>query len=269
MKITLFRCFCTEDPHSGNIAGVVDATTIAPEVIQKAVKQLMLPVLTAIYPNEMRLRFFYPETEMPHCIHGTIAAVAWLSTQEKIILKNTQHQWIHAEKKNNVIKIKTTLITHAKEVINKKTVLELLGASEDCLHPEYYCGVASVGSPKLLIPVISLETFKTLQPNLDAIKTYSQNNSVNGVYVYTPETFSPNADFHARAFNPKTGNAEDAATGVAAAALAGVLKQNICIEQGHFIQCPSLIHVDYHHDEDIYVGGQVRFSEEYILAEMV
>lgn len=264
MKISLFRCFCTDAPNSGNIAGVVDATEITVQTLNIMAQQLKLPVLAAVYPQERRLRFFYPQAEMPSCIHGTLAAVMWLQAQGKIVLK-TSHQSIHAERQDNRVQITTALLMHSKESLQKAILLKLLGTHEDILHAGCYCGVSSVGSPKLFIPVKSLENLRALQPSLSAITAYSQENNVNGIYVYTPETFSSQAHFHARAFNPKTGNTEDAATGVAAAALAGVLKRSFSIEQGHFMQCPSLIQVAYRNEQDIRVGGEVQFLENCIV----
>jgi PhzF family phenazine biosynthesis protein len=264
MKISLYRCFCTDAPNSGNIAGVVDATEITVQTLNIMAQQLKLPVLTAVYRDKQQLRFFYPQAEMPSCVHGTLAAVAWLQAQGKIVLK-TSHQSIHAEKQDNRVQITTALLMHSKESLQKEMLLKLLGTHEDILHAGYYCGVASVGSPKLFISVKSLENLRILQPNLSAITTYSQQNKVNGIYVYTPETFSSQAHFHARAFNPTTGNSEDAATGVAAAALAGVLKRSIFIEQGNFMESPSLIQVTYHNDKNICVGGDVQFLEDCIV----
>ena len=116
--------------------------------------------------------------------------------------------------------------------------------------------VASVGSPKLLVPLKFLTTLAALHPDFDLIKKWSLENRINGLYVYTQES-SENNLFYARAFNPKTGQNEDAATGVAGAALALTLKKNIVIKQGQFIDRPSMLIITYHNPEEIYVGGKI------------
>src|SRR5262249_35862106 len=121
--------------------------------------------------------------------------------------------------------------------------------------------VASVGSPKLFIPLNALEALAALRPNFDFIKQWSLENQINGLYVYAQESVNPLL-LQARAFNPKTGQNEDAATGVAAAALALVFKKNLIVKQGHFIRKPSQLMIIYHHPEDIYVGGKIIERDE-------
>jgi PhzF family phenazine biosynthesis protein len=123
--------------------------------------------------------------------------------------------------------------------------------------------VASVGSPKLFVPLRSVEALATLHPNFDLIKQWSLDNGINGLYVYALESTDPLL-LQARAFNPKTGQNEDAATGVAAAALALVFKENLIIKQGYFIGKPSQLMITYHHPEEIYVGGKIMEQLELI-----
>ncbi|MBS0351683.1 MAG: PhzF family phenazine biosynthesis protein, partial [Proteobacteria bacterium] len=92
-------------------------------------------------------------------------------------------------------------------------------------------------------------------------KQWSLDNGINGLYVYALESTDPLL-LQARAFNPKTGQNEDAATGVAAAALSLVFKKNLIIKQGHFIGKSSQLMITYHHPEEIYVGGRIVESNE-------
>lgn len=119
------------------------------------------------------------------------------------------------------------------------------------------CVVASVGSPKLLIPVRSLQLLAKLQPDYAAIAEWGSAQQINGLYVYTAETFCKTATFHARGFNPRTGHNEDAATGVAAAALALAVQQSIVVEQGNFIGKPCIIDATLISKERVLVGGEV------------
>lgn len=86
-------------------------------------------------------------------------------------------------------------------------------------------------------------------------------------YVYTRETFSNENDFHARMFSPGHGIAEDPATGSAAAAFAGVIRQfdrplggihRYRIEQGHIMGRPSHVGLELDLQGDLHavrIGG--------------
>lgn len=82
---------------------------------------------------------------------------------------------------------------------------------------------------KLSVPLKSFELLDVLKPNFDWIAEWSKKNTVNGLYVYTKDVSNNDFNFCARGFNPKAGHQEDAATGVAAAALSLALKHNIVV----------------------------------------
>jgi len=113
-----------------------------------------------------------------------------------------------------------------------------------------------------LVPIHSLEQLSNLKPNFDKIKKWSITNQVNGLYVYTKETYNSGLDFHARGFNPMTGLNEDAATGVAAAALSIVMRKSLTIEQGYFIGAPCVIDVLYVSNCRALVGGKARINQD-------
>ena len=116
-------------------------------------------------------------------------------------------------------------------------------------------GFFSVGSPKLLAPIISSSVLTQLTPNFSEILAWSLAKHVNGLYVYT---HLENEQWLARGFNPKTGHNEDAATGVAAAALALALNKNLIVNQGISIDKPSQITVTFNNLKCILVGGHTQ-----------
>jgi PhzF family phenazine biosynthesis protein len=137
--------------------------------------------------------------------------------------------------------------------IPKDLIFTLLNTSD--LAPDLPYQIASVGSPKLLIPLSSEKTLAQLSPNLAAIKAWSIETGVNGVYVYTQ--ISEN-EFAARNFNPKTGLTEDIATGVSAGALAAALCRSIHVFQGQYLGHPSQIKINYEDSNNLWVGGVVK-----------
>jgi trans-2,3-dihydro-3-hydroxyanthranilate isomerase len=207
------------------------------------------------------LHFFYPDIEMNVCLHGALAAVFILFNRRKthhITVSNSVGTLFEAIKlDNNIVQIKVSAESPPAYTIDPAILAQLLNLADFSeFSQDLPMTVASVGSPKLLVPLKSLTTLAALHPDFDLIKKWSIENRINGLYLYAQES-SENNLFYARAFNPKTGQNEDAATGVAGAALALVLKKNIIIKQGQFIDRPSMLIITYHSPEEIYIGGKI------------
>lgn len=264
MEINLVNCFCTQDENSGNPAAIVFNFSLGSQEKQLLAKELGTPVTVFLSNSstENRVEFFYPDTEMPLCLHGTIgaASILLMDKQLKTLVFRTKHDnklFIRREK--DIIQVLVSL-QPAPEIFPQTTeILKMLNLNNIAhIEPNLPLAIASVGSPKLLVPLKSFESLANLNPNFDLIKKWSKECGVNGLYVYVKDS-QHHCDFYARGFNPKTGHNEDAATGVAAAALAFVLKKNIIVGQGNFMKRPSEIAVSYDSPEKIWVGGRVIF----------
>jgi trans-2,3-dihydro-3-hydroxyanthranilate isomerase len=262
MKI--LYCFCTDLPDSGNPAGVIFDFSGGKTEKQKLAQQRQLPVIVFIEQANSSipiLQFFYPNIEMNLCLHGALAAVFLLMNQrqvDRITVSNavgTLYQAIKLD--HQVVQIKVSAEPAPTYVPDLELLKQPLNLSDvGKISTDLPLTVASVGSPKLFIPLRSPEILATLHPNFDLIKQWSLDNKINGLYVYAPESTDPLL-LQARAFNPKTGQNEDAATGVAAAALALIFRKNLIINQGHFIGKSSQLMVTYRKSEEIYVGGKI------------
>jgi PhzF family phenazine biosynthesis protein len=263
MEMALLYCFVTEAAHSGNPAAVITHFPTDDPSRQALATRLDLPVTVFVdhlASDDYRISYFYPETQMPLCIHGSIAAARLLlKHKNQLQISTAQGQRLTVIKKpNDIFQVKLA----AGEVLYDKTPLAetmaMLGLTDPHdLELSLPYTVASIGSPKLLVPLKSFEVFSRLTPNFTAIKAWSINKQVNGLYVYAQHPDHPQ-QFHARGFNPKTGYNEDAATGVAAGALLTALPElsEIQVDQGHFLNRPSRITVSRDADA-IYIGGRV------------
>ncbi len=268
LNLTMLCCFCTQTKYSGNLAGVIQDFSGSDIDAISLAKQFNLPVLACVYstPTIPLIRFFYPTTEMTSCIHGTMAVAKILLDdlkQSSIKLQNKDGVIIEVKQTvNNNFQVVTAVLPHKTIVIDKQLIINMLNLpSLDYIDETLFCGIASIGSPKLFVPVSSLTILHNIIPRFDAITKWSVKHGINGLYVYTPQTLTSTANFHARAFNPLTGNNEDAATGVAAGALAGILKTNLQIEQGYTMNTPSLIKVTYINPNQILIGGKVNITD--------
>lgn len=251
-------CFCTSQTNSGNPAAVVE--NFSGDNSAKAVlaKKLNLPVTVFVSSSKpSMLEFFYPIGQMPLCLHGSLAA-ALVTQQLKFITASGQILTVcHQDADIYQVQVQTQVCQNTPPELD--TIQTLLNLSNqecgiDLQLP--YC-IASVGSPKLLIPLTDLKILKKLKPNYELIKQWSIEQQVNGLYVYVA-THLTATHFYARGFNPKTGNQEDAATGVAAAALASQLQKNITVIQGDVIGRSSEIQVEYIDLQNIKVGGRCK-----------
>ena len=146
-------------------------------------------------------------------------------------------------------------------------ISKLLAIDKTSINTHLPCAVASIGSPKLLVPVIDRNILFNMTPNLDLMGQWCKKHSVNGIYVYSNDTENSYSDYVGRNFNPLFSHQEDIATGVAAATLAFVLKlkndkknDNFTIEQGANLDRPSKIYISLSQDYTT-IKGEAYFSK--------
>ncbi len=109
----------------------------------------------------------------------------------------------------------------------------------------------SVSRAKLLVPLRDSAVLNRLKPDFDALWKLCDTLQVSGLYPFTRHTDKPNVNAEARQFPLRAGFPEDAATGVAAAALGAYLarydlgcrpgRHEFRIAQGYAMGAPSLI----------------------------
>lgn len=265
MEKQIIFCFCTEDTKSGNPAAIISDFNGDRDVKQKLAKELAMPVTVFLSNKDMepyQIEFYYPDTEMPLCLHGTLGAAYVLFRKQPLnhlMLMTKSNHKLEVRRDKEIIQVCVSSSSTPHIKIDNNFIQQMLNLkSIEVFDVDYPLVVASVGSPKLLIPLKTFEQLATLAPDFDLIAKWSKESGVNGMYVYTPDSKIENVDFYARGFNPKAGHHEDAATGVAAAALSLSLKRSFVIGQGIFMQRPSAITVSYENDDSIWVGGKVR-----------
>ena len=91
MEIQIINCFSTNETNSGNPAAVVSHFLGDKYAKQKLAKELGLPVtvfLSKVSSENCNLEFFYPDTEMPLCLHGTLGA-AYILFKDKFYTFNS------------------------------------------------------------------------------------------------------------------------------------------------------------------------------------
>jgi len=273
VEAKLVRSF-TQNPEYGNPAGVVrDANQLSDEQILKAAQILGFPESAFIQKSDIadfKLRLFSVKQEVNSCVTATLAA-AYIITREQnsphIVFETKIGNREVFRRDNGLLLMKQPEVKFMDVRNDREKIAKLLNISVSSLG-ETPIVLASAGTPKLLIPIKTLEDLFAIKPNLDGIAEYCTEIGGRGFYPFTLETKNPDSDFHARQFNPQDGIAEDPVTGVAAATLTAyfrkykiITKNRLIGEQGYIINKPGEIIIEIEGD-NLYVGGYATDSGE-------
>ncbi len=259
----IVKCFCDEDDKSGNLAGIYIDQYISNEDKQQIASRLNLPVTVFVTnaKNDIPLvEFFYPSRKMPLCLHGTLAAGYVLFSEFKLSNMSVRApggQILNLNRNaSNYFEVEVTPDQFEQPSLSLLKASQLLNIDISDINKDLPFAVASVGSPKLLVPISTRDNLDNLNPDYVEIENWSLENKINGIYAYF---YDPVTDiFYARGFNPVTGHKEDAATGVAAAALSSQLSRNIIVKQGQILGMPCKINLRFVSPNSIWVGGEIR-----------
>lgn len=208
--------------------------------------------------------FFYPHTRSPLCVHATLAAAAVLfahapDTNARLAVTTALHgQRIELlrELLRDGDRYYAGLRPQPAPALDEAAVAAALGALGG--QPAAPPRTASVGSPKLLVDVGSVEALYALAPDLARIAAWSRAHGVNGIYAWCRHADGPyEGHYEGRNFNHLEPRLEDSATGVAAGALTALLGHGIVLRQGQAVGRDCLIATRVE-DGTIHVGGIVE-----------
>ncbi len=180
---------------------------------------------------DYHFRFFVPEHEMEMCGHATIGAL-WLlreknQIEENSLLIETQSGLVRAcVPKNGSISISQPKgVVEAVPLEKRELVLNILGITNDDL-AQLDIVNACTSRVKTLIALKSRKALDALAPDFDMMKALCTTIGSTGLYPFAKGDMD--GLFHARQFPRSSGYPEDAATGIAASALAfGLLNWGI------------------------------------------
>lgn len=175
--------------------------------------------------NQYFFRFFATKGELPLCCHGALGAAYYLFKSDygkSFTIKSYQTKTnLDIACSDNLVSM--SIVNNGKivdDTIDPDITSKLLAIDKTSINTYLPCAVASIGSPKLLVPVINRAILFNITPNLALISQWCKKHSVNGIYVYSDYTENSDSDYVGRNFNPLFSHQEDIATGVSAVALA-------------------------------------------------
>ncbi len=283
-QIALVSVFA-DGPGGGNPAPVmVDATGLT-DADMRAIAAAYGHESVFVLPPpgdsdcDFTFRFFVPHHEMEMCGHATLGAVWLLKRLGRLprdrIRIATPSGAVEAQAGPAGIEIsqpKARLEALPDEERSIDEILSVLGIARTALAPSPFWN-ASTSRVKTLIPLTRVSVLDGLRPDFGRIEALCEKIGSTGLY---PFAASRTGTFDARQFPKSSGYPEDAATGIAAAALAFGLLENgqvaasgqpVRVRQGRAMGRPSEIRVRFDRDaagiaQGCWLGGDVRLEAD-------
>jgi trans-2,3-dihydro-3-hydroxyanthranilate isomerase len=279
----------TNTAFGGNqLAVFTDAQGLSDEEMQILAREMNFSESTFVFPPEIqgavkRVRIFTPALELPMAGHPTVGTTYVLGHLNEIQLTGDVTEAIlqlgigpikvAIERKEGGVGF--VWMTHMPPEFgaireDRERVANALGITAADLIDSLPIQIVSTGVPYLFVPIRSLEAIGKCRPNQTALADLYESDPAM-LYLFTPETTSPNVQLHCRMFGSVVADIpEDPATGSAAgpmgayAARYNVLPRQphmkFLIEQGIEMGRPSYISLDVKTEGEaiaqIRIGGQ-------------
>jgi len=264
------------DNKGGNPAGVVicDEMPTEKEMLRIA-KQVGYSETAFLKPlkDGWKIRYFSPEIEVPFCGHATIASGAALGDRlgegvYKLFLNKDEISVNVTKSANGRFSValqspETWSDVAPQEYVDDILTLFNLTATE--LDPNFPIRFAFAGAKHLIIVLKDRKTLGEMEYHFENAKALMLKEDVATISLLWPES---DGLFHSRNAFASGGVYEDPATGAAAAALAGYLrdigwqgKSRFEIMQGEDMGCPSRLLVEYTSKSgaSVKVAGETRY----------
>ncbi|MEM8796755.1 MAG: PhzF family phenazine biosynthesis protein [Pseudomonadota bacterium] len=266
--------------QGGNPAGVVlldeaihedEMARIAAEV---GYSETAFAVAQDTSGKKWRVRYFSPESEVPFCGHATIALGAVLGQRTGVgtyvFALNDASITVDAEASTEGMR--TTLLsppTHSHDISDDEfqDVMSLFGLKLDDLDPRLAPSRIHGGADHIMLPLKERCTLAGMDYDLDQGRRVMRKHGLVTIMLVFIET---DQSFVVRNAFASGGVFEDPATGAAAAAFAGYLRDRgwphggeFTIRQGEDMGSPSLIKVtmDGKKNAPVHVSGSARVIE--------
>ncbi|RQU99798.1 PhzF family phenazine biosynthesis isomerase [Burkholderia cenocepacia] len=284
-RVRLVRVFSTTD-EGGNPAPVVlDANGWSDAQMREVARAYGLEsgfVMRAVDPHhDFRFRFFVPNHEMEMCGHATLGAL-WLlrrtgAWRTNTALIETLSGSVEARYDASDARIEVSQPAGRVEpVVDAALIARTLDALNLDAGDLLPLGIvnATTSRTKTLVPVRTTSRLNAITPKLDVIEALCDALSSTGLYPFSLDASAPHV-FDARQFPRASGYPEDAATGIAAAALLygahryGLVTgagRGIVVRQGVAMGRPSAITVNFRDPADessgCWLSGPVGLMDE-------
>jgi trans-2,3-dihydro-3-hydroxyanthranilate isomerase len=252
------------DARGGNPCPVIlDADSLDDNEMLTVARRFGLDTVFILKPKaetaDVRLRFFVPDHEMGISGHATIAAITVALIERQ--LRPRQHKvetssglfaFVYAQNDYGyVVTLEQNPPVFGSCITSDRVASALRICADGIASNESPLQTVSVSRPKLIVPLKERQILNHLKPDFEALWQLCDAEKVSGLYPFTRHACADGADAEARQFPLRAGFYEDAATGVAAAALGAYLAKHdlksrtghheFRVAQGYAMGAPSLI----------------------------
>jgi len=244
----------------GNPAGVVIGDEMPAELeMQSIAKRVGYSETAFLRPKDdgWRIRYFAPEIEVPFCGHATIASGAALgerfgSGNYRLFLNAGEISVDVRQTESGRFSValqspQTSSIAAPRQYVD--ATVGLFNFSSADINYDFPVRFASAGAKHLIIVLNSRETLAKMEYQFEQTRSLMLEEDLVTISLLWPES---KQRFHSRNPFAAGGVYEDPATGAAAAALAGYLRDiawegtgRFEIIQGEDMGCPSRLLVEY------------------------
>ena len=261
----------TTDPLAGNPAGVwIGETLPDAHTMQEIAAEVGFSETAFVMPRtgfKRKVRYFSPENEVPFCGHATIATGVQLAKLNGVgeytfdtLAGNIP---VRVEARDDELFASLTSVEPKHTIAKNALVAEVLSTlnwQRVDLDQSILPACAYAGAWHLVLAVSSKARLDELDYDFEALKTLMLREDITTLQLVWRENETL---FHSRNPFPVGGVIEDPATGAAAAALGGYLRDakliaapiNIIIRQGEAMGRPSLLNVQIPEQDGIIVSG--------------
>lgn len=262
----------TNEKFGGNPAGVVlDADILEESMMRKIARELNLSetsFVLASYKADFQMRYFTPTGhEIPFCGHSTVGALYMIAKEKRFGIEKSRHYTFDVETLSGILKMEVAInaeeeiriayetpaiklreieISHAEVAKAAGFELQLVDQSIPVMYEET--------NKDLFIAIRSLDDLKKIECDPKSFAQFSKKHDIVALCALTPETFDQKNQFHMRCFAPFVGISEDPFTGSVLGGLSAYVdgfallpkgSNSFCVEQGHFIERPGVVKVEF------------------------
>jgi PhzF family phenazine biosynthesis protein len=261
----------TNSPEGGNPAGVwIGDTLPEPDEMQRIAAEVGYSETAFIAPRtgvQRSVRYYSPKAEVPFCGHATIAtgvALGETNGDDTYLLATAVGEIpVVVRSHDGAKEASLTSVTPKYELAPENLVNEalgILGWKADDLDYSIPPARAYAGNWHLVLAVSTRARLDSLQYDFERLKSFMLEDDLTTLQLIWRESSDV---FHSRNPFPVGGVVEDPATGAAAAALGGYLREanlvsapnTMTIRQGEVMGRPSRLIVDIPRKGGIVVTG--------------
>jgi len=270
-----------EQKYAGNqLAVFTQAQDLSDQQMQQIAQETHFSETTFIRSGRQAdggyaVRIFTPGAEVPFAGHPTLGT-AWvirhiLGNNDESIKLNLRVGQIPVDVQDQLLWM-TTRPPVFGETLPAEVIAPILRLDTTDLNERFPIEVVSTGLPFIFVPLKTLDAVKRVRLDADHLTQIVAGKDItNTIFVFCPETYSPDNQINARFFAPGYGIPEDPATGSANSCLAAYLVKHryfdtseidVKVEQGIEIARPSRLYLKAKEGLDnaiqVKVGGKVQ-----------